>query len=69
MRVWVCPFMLWCLGSHSALAQDRDYGRSMVMTDRGIVASSQFLASQAGAKSSGAFLRERASLCAKQDGL
>ena len=32
-----------------ALAQDRDYGRSMVVTDRGIVATSQVLASQAGA--------------------
>ncbi len=50
MRVWMCLFMLWCLGSHPALAQDRDYGRSMVVTDRGIVATSQVLASQAGAQ-------------------
>jgi gamma-glutamyltranspeptidase / glutathione hydrolase len=50
MRVWMCLFMLGCLWSHSALAQDRDYGRSMVVTDRGIVASSQVLASQAGAR-------------------
>lgn len=32
------------------LAQDREYGRSMVVTDRGIVATSQVLASQAGAQ-------------------
>lgn len=32
------------------LAQDRSYGRSMVVTDRGIVATSQVLASQAGAR-------------------
>ena len=50
MRVWMCLFLLWCLGSHPALAQDRDYGRSMVVTDRGIVATSQVLASQAGAQ-------------------
>lgn len=50
MRVWMCLFMLWCLGSRPALAQDRDYGRSMVITDRGIVATSQVLASQAGAQ-------------------
>ena len=48
MRVRMCLFMLWCLASHPALAQDRDYGRSMVVTDRGIVATSQVLASQAG---------------------
>jgi gamma-glutamyltranspeptidase / glutathione hydrolase len=49
MRVWMCLFALGCLGSHPAIAQDRDYGRSMVVTDRGIVATSQVLASQAGA--------------------
>ncbi|HEV2118238.1 MAG TPA: gamma-glutamyltransferase [Terriglobales bacterium] len=32
------------------VAQDRSYGRSMVITDRGIVATSQYLASQAGAQ-------------------
>src|SRR5262249_9522648 len=32
-----------------AVAQDRAYGRSMVVTDRGIVATSHTLASQAGA--------------------
>ncbi|MBI3645133.1 MAG: gamma-glutamyltransferase [Acidobacteriales bacterium] len=31
-------------------AQDRSYGRSMVVTDRGIVATSHYLASQAGAE-------------------
>jgi hypothetical protein len=30
--------------------QDRSYGRSVVMTDRGIVATSHYLASQAGAR-------------------
>jgi gamma-glutamyltranspeptidase / glutathione hydrolase len=33
-----------------AAAQDRSYGRSMVITDRGIVATSHYLASQAGAE-------------------
>src|SRR6266852_1163359 len=36
--------------SFSASAQDRSYGRSMVITDRGIVATSHVLASQAGAQ-------------------
>ena len=36
--------------SFSAKAQDRSYGRSMVVTDRGIVATSHYLASQAGAQ-------------------
>src|SRR5437016_3527918 len=31
-------------------AQDRSYGRSMVITDRGIVGTSHYLASQAGAQ-------------------
>jgi len=34
----------------SAFPQDRSYGRSMVVTDRGIVATSHYLASQAGAE-------------------
>jgi hypothetical protein len=38
MRVLMSRFMLWCLG-YPALAQDRDYGRSMVVTDRGVVAT------------------------------
>ena len=41
MRVLTGLFMLWCLGLQPALAQDRDYGRSMVVTDRGIVATSR----------------------------
>jgi gamma-glutamyltranspeptidase/glutathione hydrolase len=49
MRVLMCLFMLWCLELPPALAQDRDYGRSMVVTGRGIVATSHVLASQAGA--------------------
>src|SRR5580693_622413 len=50
MRVLMCLFMLWCLELPPSLAQDRDYGRSMVVTGRGIVATSQVLASQAGAQ-------------------
>src|SRR6202030_4864773 len=49
MRVLMCLFMLWCLALQPAWAQDRDYGRSMVVTGRGIVATSHVLASQAGA--------------------
>ncbi len=44
--------LLLCLvavGTSSTIAQDRSYGRSMVVTDRGIVATSHYLASQAGA--------------------
>lgn len=36
--------------TYIGVAQDRSYGRSMVITDRGIVATSQYLASQAGAQ-------------------
>src|SRR2546421_1203762 len=36
--------------SYGVFAQDRSYGRSMVVTDRGITATSHFLASQAGAQ-------------------
>jgi hypothetical protein len=46
MRVLLSLFMLWCLG-YPALAQDRDYGRSTVVRDRGVVATSQVLASRA----------------------
>jgi gamma-glutamyltranspeptidase/glutathione hydrolase len=49
MRVLMCLLMLWCLELQPALGQDRDYGRSMVVTGRGIVATSHVLASQAGA--------------------
>ena len=41
---------LLCIFPFTASAQDRAYGRSMVMTDRGIVATSHVLASQAGAQ-------------------
>lgn len=46
-------FLLLCLLCTFAVievyAQDRSYGRSMVISDRGIVATSHYLASQAGA--------------------
>jgi gamma-glutamyltranspeptidase / glutathione hydrolase len=41
---------LICLVGVTVYAQDRAYGRSMVITDRGIVATSHYLASQAGAQ-------------------
>jgi gamma-glutamyltranspeptidase/glutathione hydrolase len=43
-------FAVLCSLSAPAFAQDRAYGRSMVITDRGIVATSHVLASQAGAQ-------------------
>jgi len=43
-------FSLFFLCSLPVQAQDRSYGRSMVVSDRGIVATSQYLASQAGAE-------------------
>jgi gamma-glutamyltranspeptidase/glutathione hydrolase len=43
-------FTLSCVWLHGACAQDRPYGRSMVVTSRGIVATSHVLASQAGAQ-------------------
>ena len=36
--------------THNAVTQDRSYGRSVVYTERGIVATSHYLASQAGAQ-------------------
>jgi gamma-glutamyltranspeptidase/glutathione hydrolase len=42
--------ILFCAWSCIADAQDRSYGRSMITTDRGIVATSHVLASQAGAQ-------------------
>jgi gamma-glutamyltranspeptidase / glutathione hydrolase len=36
--------------TYNAATQDRSYGRSVVMTERGIVATSHYLASQAGAQ-------------------
>jgi gamma-glutamyltranspeptidase/glutathione hydrolase len=47
VSVWLVLFFF--LGV-SVEAQDRSYGRSMVVTDRGIVATSHVLASQAGAQ-------------------
>ena len=41
-------FLSWF--AMTSFAQDRSYGRSMVVTDRGIVATSHYLASQAGAQ-------------------
>ncbi len=43
-------FVLVFLMTYNASTQDRSYGRSVVMTDRGIVATSHYLASQAGAQ-------------------
>ena len=42
-------FLLFAVTMESS-GQDRSYGRSVVMTDRGIVATSHYLASQAGAQ-------------------
>src|SRR5438045_414078 len=50
MRRLMLPFVYCCVLLSPAIAQDRDYGRSMVVTDRGIVATSHVLASQAGAQ-------------------
>lgn len=43
-------FLLCMVAVVRVYAQDRSYGRSMVITDRGIVATSHYLASQAGAQ-------------------
>lgn len=48
-RCTVVLAIIVALGSPAA-AQDRAYGRSTVITNRGIVATSQYLASQAGAQ-------------------
>src|SRR6266576_3601975 len=50
MRRLMLPFVYCCVLLSPAIAQDRDYGRSMVVTDRGIVATSHVLALQAGAQ-------------------
>src|SRR5262245_61504647 len=42
--------ILLLIMSAAAYPQDRSYGRSMIITDRGIVATSHYLASQAGAQ-------------------
>ncbi len=43
-------FILIFTMTYRASTQDRSYGRSVVMTDKGIVATSHYLASQAGAQ-------------------
>jgi gamma-glutamyltranspeptidase/glutathione hydrolase len=43
-------FVFFLAVTMESFAQDRSYGRSVVMTDRGIVATSHYLASQAGAQ-------------------
>src|SRR6516164_1731126 len=50
MHPLILIMMFSCVWLSSAFAQDRDYGRSMVVTSRGIVATSHVLASQAGAE-------------------
>src|SRR5689334_15482262 len=45
-----CLFGLFGLSGLGLLAQPRDYGRSMVITQQGMAATSQTLASQAGAQ-------------------
>jgi gamma-glutamyltranspeptidase/glutathione hydrolase len=50
MRRTVFLSVLISLSSCVLSAQDRAYGRSMVITDQGIVATSHYLASQAGAQ-------------------
>ena len=49
-RMTALSFVLLSFLSPPLTAQDRSYGRSMVVTDRGIVATSHVLASQAGAQ-------------------
>ena len=50
MRRLMFLSFLFCFLPPSMLTQDRSYGRSMVITDRGIAATSHVLASQAGAQ-------------------
>jgi gamma-glutamyltranspeptidase/glutathione hydrolase len=50
MRRLMFLSVLFCLLPPAMLTQDRSYGRSMVVTDRGIVATSHVVASQAGAQ-------------------
>ena len=50
MKSTLVLFWLLVLASASMSAQDRSYGRSMVVNDGGIVATSHTLASQAGAQ-------------------
>jgi gamma-glutamyltranspeptidase / glutathione hydrolase len=50
MRRLLFLFTLSCVWLNQSWSQDRDYGRSMVVSDHGIVATSQVLASQAGSQ-------------------
>jgi gamma-glutamyltranspeptidase/glutathione hydrolase len=50
MRPFTFFFAMTLLITTSASSQDRAYGRSMVITPKGIVATSHYLASQAGAR-------------------
>jgi gamma-glutamyltranspeptidase/glutathione hydrolase len=50
IRLRPCAVLLVLLAASLVSAQDRSYGRSMVVTDHGIVATSHTLASQAGAQ-------------------
>src|SRR5512137_1206125 len=49
-RLTLLLAIFFIVASVNLAAQDRSYGRSVVMTDRGIVASSHYLASQTGAQ-------------------
>jgi gamma-glutamyltranspeptidase / glutathione hydrolase len=49
LRVILLSILVFLM-TYKASTQDRSYGRSVVMTDRGIVATSHYLASQAGAQ-------------------
>jgi gamma-glutamyltranspeptidase/glutathione hydrolase len=48
-RILLLSILIFCM-TYRASTQDRSYGRSVVMTDQGIVATSHYLASQAGAQ-------------------
>jgi gamma-glutamyltranspeptidase / glutathione hydrolase len=50
LRPILLPIFLLLVVAMESSGQDRSYGRSVVMTDRGIVATSHYLASQAGAQ-------------------
>ena len=50
MRRFIFLLAFSCVGLILAFSQDRDYGRSVVISDHGIVATSHYLASQAGAQ-------------------
>src|SRR5580698_8700081 len=50
MRPILLLVVLLFAATMDSSGQDRSYGRSVVMTDRGIVATSHYLASQAGAQ-------------------